>query len=232
MNDKFPIAETFHSIQGEGTFVGTPMHFVRLAGCSVGKPASTMLRTSAQGTEAFPILGSGKPAWACQTYDGRNFWCDTDFAKYSEATVEELLNDTWENHICLTGGEPLIHLKQFCRTNFFTKCRNAGKVVHLETSGTIVADLRVFNVWVTVAPKFGFLDEMLELADEIKILVDAKFHPDNLPPVVLQHPNVFLCPVNYLVEVDQTNVERCMFWLKRFPGWKMSFQAHKLLGMR
>lgn len=32
---KYPIVEVFHSLQGEGHFVGYPMAFVRLAGCSV-----------------------------------------------------------------------------------------------------------------------------------------------------------------------------------------------------
>lgn len=32
---KYPITEIFHSLQGEGHFVGYPMAFVRLAGCSV-----------------------------------------------------------------------------------------------------------------------------------------------------------------------------------------------------
>lgn len=33
---KYPIAETFYSLQGEGYWAGTPAFFVRLAGCSVG----------------------------------------------------------------------------------------------------------------------------------------------------------------------------------------------------
>lgn len=32
---KYPVVEVFHSLQGEGHFVGYPMAFVRLAGCSV-----------------------------------------------------------------------------------------------------------------------------------------------------------------------------------------------------
>jgi 7-carboxy-7-deazaguanine synthase len=33
-----PIVETFHSIQGEGTWMGTNAFFIRLAGCDVGCP--------------------------------------------------------------------------------------------------------------------------------------------------------------------------------------------------
>ncbi|MEO0541875.1 MAG: 7-carboxy-7-deazaguanine synthase QueE, partial [Cyanobacteria bacterium P01_A01_bin.105] len=34
----FPIVETFHSLQGEGTWAGTSAFFIRLAGCDVGCP--------------------------------------------------------------------------------------------------------------------------------------------------------------------------------------------------
>lgn len=33
-----PIVETFHSVQGEGTWMGTNAFFIRLAGCDVGCP--------------------------------------------------------------------------------------------------------------------------------------------------------------------------------------------------
>lgn len=32
---KYPVTSVFRSLQGEGHFVGYPMTFVRLAGCSV-----------------------------------------------------------------------------------------------------------------------------------------------------------------------------------------------------
>ncbi|MGK7880776.1 MAG: 7-carboxy-7-deazaguanine synthase QueE, partial [Crocosphaera sp.] len=31
----YPIVETFHSLQGEGTWTGTNAFFIRLAGCDV-----------------------------------------------------------------------------------------------------------------------------------------------------------------------------------------------------
>ncbi|MEQ9566054.1 MAG: hypothetical protein RLN85_09615, partial [Pseudomonadales bacterium] len=31
-----PLMEQFYTIQGEGTFQGTPAYFVRIAGCDVG----------------------------------------------------------------------------------------------------------------------------------------------------------------------------------------------------
>ncbi|KKK67234.1 hypothetical protein LCGC14_2956090, partial [marine sediment metagenome] len=107
---RLPVAEIFHSIQGEGQYAGTPMLFIRLAGCSVGKPqsaktsddwANTKISGSSLG-RAVPILRTSRTAWLCHTYDGRPFWCDTDFNKKLDATPEWLLSDCWEKHICLT----------------------------------------------------------------------------------------------------------------------------------
>lgn len=33
---KYPVMETFTSVQGEGAFSGVPSFFIRLAGCNVG----------------------------------------------------------------------------------------------------------------------------------------------------------------------------------------------------
>ena len=36
--DCLPVVETFHSVQGEGAWMGTNAFFIRLAGCDVGCP--------------------------------------------------------------------------------------------------------------------------------------------------------------------------------------------------
>src|SRR5580765_3107504 len=177
-----PIAETFHSIQGEGTWVGTPMHFIRLAGCPVGKKASAELRSSGD----FNVLA---PEWqrfgydnpnvsACKTWDGRAFVCDTDFSCHTYKTVDELIGETWEKHICLTGGEPLIHQKSLIEQGFFQQAFAKRIQVHIETSGTVELDHRLIHdnrLWIAVAPKWNFLSSMIRLASEIKFLVDENF---------------------------------------------------------
>src|SRR5271166_857052 len=217
---KLPIAETFHSLQGEGQWVGTPMFFIRLAGCPVGRPPSAVK------AQEFPILPTGEKAMACATWDGRQFWCDTDYNKHEERTVKSLLDECWEEHICLTGGEPLIHLKKLDQL-FHHKQR-----IHIETSGTVEADLSDTEAWLTCAPKINALDSMIKLSDELKLLVDARFHPDELTESMRNHKNVFLCPVNDINDVKLDNVERAMMWLQKFPHWRLSCQLHKFLRLR
>lgn len=230
---KLPIAETFHSIQGEGMWTGAPMHFVRLAGCTVGRPASASFRTNAKGVEPFPILPSGRTAWGCATFDGRAFWCDTDFNKYGELMVSEILKQTREKHICLTGGEPLMHLSRLREDDFFFRARERRIQIHIETSGTIeYSHDHLYGAWVTVAPKQGYLPRAIEMASEVKLLVDAKFTEETIPAEALRHRNVWLCPINGVLELDPHNVNRCLTLLDKFPHWRISVQLHKVLGVR
>lgn len=235
-----PIAEHFHSIQGEGSYVGTSMHFIRLAGCNVGKPnmATVFASGNQQEDKILPLLASGEKAFVCQSWDGRSFFCDTDFKSKQQLSVEALMEETWENHICLTGGEPLIHLEKLINFGFFEQARVNHKVVHIETSGTISLPSYILSlrddkvVWITVAPKFLAKAENLFFADEIKLLIDKDFVMNNVPETVLNHPNVYISPINYIDEVNRINVDYAMEVLKSRPDWQLSCQWHKFLGVR
>lgn len=166
----YPVAERFHAPQGEGLYAGTQMAFVRLVGCSVGQKV-------------------------CQA-------CDTDFDRMDKGKGGGLYEAhdivAWSNparHVCVTGGEPLDRdVRQLIDT-----ADRAGKLVHLETSGTRHPDWldaldqprpsgkhaiaypssatgqvswRWQPLWLTVCPKPGFLPEMVErVADEVKVII-------------------------------------------------------------
>ena len=100
------VIEIFDSIDGEGIFAGCLATFIRLAGCNL-----------------------------------RCLYCDTlyamDIANAKEMSVNEILNECKKignQHITLTGGEPLIHkdvdklINVLCNNGFF---------VNIETNGTI-----------------------------------------------------------------------------------------------
>jgi len=235
METDLPIAEIFSSIQGEGQWVGTPMLFVRLAGCNVGKPARAL-----KITDPFPILPTGKEASVCTSWDGRSFPCDTDYGmkfKATPQTIMGMLEDSGENHICITGGEPLLHHVQI--ENLFALANRADVMVHIETSGTIrpqplgtFKKLLLPGYWITCSPKINALDEMIIRADELKLLVDEGFNESRLTPAMSSHKNVFVCPINNISEVKHDNVERCLQLLKSHPNWRLSVQLHKFFGWR
>lgn len=101
----YPVADVFRSIQGEGHFVGYPMTFIRLAGCSVT---------------------------ACHI---RQECDEAPWKATFRADALELVSRVRELHpngiVCITGGEPTDHdLLPLAST-----LRDAGYRVHLETSG-------------------------------------------------------------------------------------------------
>jgi len=220
------------------------MHFVRLAGCSVGKPVGTVQLQGLHGqvggelthfisepVQVAPTLKTGTAAWLCHTYDGRPFWCDTDFNRHEIRSVQQVLDATWEDRICLTGGEPLVHIEKVRALVEHAELR--GKQIHVETSGTIDLpdDIREF-IWVSVSPKLGATEFMMHTANEIKLLVDAEFDLERVPAAVEEHFRVFVQPINDELAINYENFRLCLDILRARPHWRLSIQQHKQLGLR
>jgi 7-carboxy-7-deazaguanine synthase len=98
------VNEIFLSIQGEGRTMGLPTVFVRLSGCNLD----------------------------CS-------WCDTRYAE--EGGVDLSLEEVLERvkgfkvrHVCLTGGEPLLHAES---PTLISRLLDEGRHVTLETNGSI-----------------------------------------------------------------------------------------------
>jgi 7-carboxy-7-deazaguanine synthase len=223
-----PIAEHFHSYQGEGRWTGTPMHFIRTAGCSVGQHPEAVTWEIAKDNN-FPILKTGNTAYVCHTYDGRPFWCDTDFQKGEWLSVADLIDETWERHICLTGGEPFLLRDKL--PELFERAKLKGVQIHVETSGTI-AWLPPMPTWITVSPKVNYLKYMIGVADEIKLLVDKDFDYEKVPDDIKQRADVYVQPINNELSIDLDNLERCKNVTRIRPDWKISFQTHKFVNWR
>jgi organic radical activating enzyme len=226
-----PLAEHFHSIQGEGTFVGTTMHFIRVAGCCVGAKATHDFVTANRGT--IPILSNGRRGSKCQTYDGRYFTCDTDFALAEELSPEYLLRETYEEHICLTGGEPLAYANRPWMKELHEIAESRSITIHIETSGAIYVSNKFFeNDWIAVAPKRNVTPGMIKRANEIKLLIDESFKIENVPGMILNKKNIFLSPINDEHDVSLKNVSYALSILATHPSWRLSAQWHKFLGVR
>jgi 7-carboxy-7-deazaguanine synthase len=222
----YPIAEVFTSPQGEGCYAGQMQTFIRLAGCTVGKPYPKQVRDR----KGLPIYTE-----KCTLYDGREFACDTDYRRHEKLTSSAILEriPSGVDHVCITGGEPLMHDLSL----LITHLHGIGRTVHIETSGTIAIALDP-DVWVTVSPKMGVLWNMIERANELKILVNKDFNlrvplshdigSFDLTTLALRKP-VFLQPVNEEHTVNTDNLKRCMEWQKKYPQFRVCVQMHKVL---
>jgi 7-carboxy-7-deazaguanine synthase len=240
---RYPIAETFYSIQGEGVWTGTPMFFVRLAGCNVGKYVDADqfggvdvkdLSPMELITKDFPLL-QDRTHSVCTAHDGTRFLCDTDYHRaewMTPAQIDSLVHaiKPTPEHVVITGGEPFLYDLE----PLVAQLQDTGSDVHIETSGTkpIVG---MEGVWVTCSPKEGFLKENMLLVDEWKFLLGPKFTAkgvmDFLQDDECPSP-VYLQPINGVNEPDAAAVARTVELVKANPSWRLSAQLHKYLGAR
>jgi len=202
----YQIAEKFKSIQGEGMYAGTPMAFIRFVGCSVGKKT-------------------------CHA-------CDTDFEKMhsfrggGEFTPEQLMEWVGDyEHVCLTGGEPLDQ-----DLEPLIVLSREDVVLHIETSGTkSLANLPEGACWVCVSPKPGYLNESVEAADEVKVIVPGLGSGPDWPTLqdalrwAQMGKRVYLQPRNGRFDVDPVMLKVVQDAVINHPTLKLSVQLHKLL---
>lgn len=244
-NKVYPISELFTNPQGEGEYAGAMMGFIRLAGCTVGKPFP---KEYYQEVNRIYENGSSEkippqlPIYTeqCTLYDGRTFACDTNYKMSEKLSVHDIMKRIPLNiaHICITGGEPFMH----DLNPLVAAIDHRGATAHVETSGTINLgkafpsgdplrnhSIYAEDLWVTVSPKKGILLAMIARANEIKLLVDENFNVDDVPLAIQQHPLIYIQPVNGERTINAKNVKRVMELQKQFPNWRVSLQLHKVL---
>lgn len=224
----YPIAELFKAPQGEGTYSGTLMAFIRFAGCTVGKPYTQEERKV---LNIIPVYQE-----KCVAFNGTEFACDTNYKMSEKKTVDEIIAFIGDlEHVCLTGGEPLMH----DLNPLFEQLALNQKQVHIETSGTIFPEYlwpdhlhSDLNLWLTVAPKQGYLEDALSHADEIKLLIDGDTQEEDLRPFADYMDRVYLMSINNETMIIQSNIRRCLEWQQVFPEARIGIQLHKVIGTR
>jgi len=213
----YPINEVFYSIQGEGLHVGEPAVFIRLAGCNLDCP-----------------------------------FCDTQHTAAVQKTVGELFNDArnacaehgvdlLDSRIIVTGGEPLLHAD-----SFFFEAVNCWthKQVCIETNGTIAPDRRnqllSKKLDVTISPKTPpsrQVCEWLALRARPMTLKLLYIHKERTAFEQMVKDWLGFGFSNWYVQPcmgqdEEDNTHGAIAWVKKHPGWKLSVQVHKILGIR
>jgi len=106
--------EIFRSIQGEGVTAGTPSAFLRLALCNL---ACTWCDTT-------------------YTWDWRNHDYDREVMEVAVEEVEQRILALRQNHLVVTGGEPL--MQQATLAPLVQSLYSRGYCTEVETNGTLV----------------------------------------------------------------------------------------------
>ena len=207
----YRIKEIYFTKQGEGKNTGKDFVFVRFSGCNLwsGKEKN---RESA----------------ICK-------FCDTDFygidgingGIYEKKDLVKIIKSLWiadttPIRVVLTGGEPLLQLDD----ELIQELKKEDIYIAVETNGTIKAPKGLD--WICMSPKAD-TEIKLKSGSEIKIVYPQKdLDPKKFSD--LDFKNFFIQPMDS--KELESNVAMSIRFCMKNPEWRLSLQAHKILGIR
>lgn len=181
---------------------------------------------------------TGMPSWfiRLQGCSVGCSWCDTKHTWKSgvgQVSVDELVSEVPCNaaHVVVTGGEPY----EQDISHLITRLGASGKFVQVETSGAYETYGRC---WITVSPKAGrgVTESAQRMASEFKQVVSSEEDVRVLKDAwegrsdwlyMLQHGLVSLQPMDNDADLTKLCIELCKSY-----GFRLSIQAHKMIGVR
>jgi 7-carboxy-7-deazaguanine synthase (Cx14CxxC type) len=207
----YAVKEAFLTLQGEGVQAGSRAVFLRFAGCNLWS-GREQDRAAAQCT-----------------------FCDTDFVgtdgagggKFADAEaladhVAALWGEGAERRLAvITGGEPMLQLD----AALVDALHRRGFRVAVETNGTLPAVAGLD--WVCVSPKAG-TEVVQRTGDELKLVwPQAGLDPAELESWQFDH--FLVQPMD--CERREEAVEAAIRLAMERPNWRLSLQAHKVVGL-
>lgn len=209
----YSVKEMFLTLQGEGVHAGRRAVFVRFAGCNLwsGREvdrSSAICRfcdTDFVGTNG---IGGGKFATA---------------GTLADAVVSHWGKATERRFVVLTGGEPMLQVDDA----LVDALHAAGFTIAIESNGTIAAHPGID--WVCVSPKAGS-DVVQRHGDELKLV----WPQDGIDVDQLESwafANLLVQPMD-AVGLEAVNRDAAVAFAMARPGWRLSLQTHKMLGLR
>jgi 7-carboxy-7-deazaguanine synthase len=207
----YAVKEAFLTLQGEGAQSGSRAVFLRFAGCNLWS-----------GREA------DRAAAQC------NF-CDTDFVgtdgpgggKFTDADqladhVARLWGELPDDRlVVVTGGEPMLQLDEA----LVDALHDRGFRVAAESNGTLAATPGVD--WLCISPKAG-TDVIQRRGDELKLVWPQEgIEPAELEGWDFRH---FLVQPMDCAE-RQAAMDAAISLAMERPKWRLSLQAHKVVGL-
>jgi 7-carboxy-7-deazaguanine synthase len=207
----YAVKECFLTLQGEGVQAGSRAAFLRFAGCNLWS-----------GRE------QDRAAAQCS-------FCDTDFvgtdgegggkfagADELAAHVETVWSGGPERRlVVITGGEPMLQLDEA----LVGALHRRGFRVAAETNGTLPATPGLD--WICVSPKAG-TEVVQRQGDELKLV----WPQEGMDPVELEgwaFDHFLVQPMD--CQRRQEAIDAAIRLAMERPKWRLSLQAHKLVGL-
>ena len=160
-------------------------------------------------------------------------WCDTDFLTYDERTLESIVDEVLSyncNRVIFTGGEPAMQ----DLATIGSTLKEHGINLSIETNGTIPVDPVID--WICVSPKDQLYPNSKikqRSGDELKVVYCGQGLDlyDDLKQGFAHH---FIQPC--YIDTDSVEENGKSFQLveklvKESPGWRLSLQTHKWMGV-
>jgi 7-carboxy-7-deazaguanine synthase (Cx14CxxC type) len=203
--------EIFLTLQGEGAQAGRAAVFCRFAGCNLWS-----------GREA------DRASAVCR-------FCDTDFVgtdgagggRFPCATaLADAIAACWgpvpeRRFVVFTGGEPLLQLD----AALLDAVHARGFEAAVETNGTLPAPIELD--WICVSPKAG-AELVQRRGDELKLVYPQPgLDPASLTGLEFRH--FLLQPMDGPDRV--ANTRAAVAYCLAHPGWRLSVQTHKMIGI-
>ena len=208
----YAVKEAFLTLQGEGVQAGSRAVFLRFAGCNL---------------------------WSGREHDRAtaqcNF-CDTDFVgtdgpgggKFADAAslaahVDTLWADGGERKLTvITGGEPMLQLDKA----LIEALHDRGFRVAVESNGTIAATPGID--WLCISPKAG-TEVVQRSGNELKLV----WPQPGIDPADLEGWDFDHFLVQPMDCADRTaSYDAAIALAMERPKWRLSLQAHKVVGLR
>lgn len=185
-----------------------------------------------QGEGAF----TGTPSWFLRLggCDVGCVWCDVkeswDAEAHPRVSLDTIVQDAVESGrkvVVVTGGEPAMH----DLAPLTDALRAAGLRTHIETSGA--HPLTGSWDWVTLSPKKfkSCREEVYALADELKVVV---YHRSDMEWAA-EHAGKVRQDCALYLQPEWDKRDEATFWILSWiatrPGWRISLQTHKYIGI-
>jgi organic radical activating enzyme len=160
-------------------------------------------------------------------------WCDTDFLTYDERTLESVVEEVLSydcDRVIFTGGEPA--MQDLATIGLALK--GHGIDLSIETNGTIPVDPIID--WICVSPKDQLYPNTKikqRSGDELKVVYCGQ-ELDLYEELKQGFKHHFIQPC--YIESDTIEENGKSFQLveklvKESPGWRLSLQTHKWMGV-
>jgi 7-carboxy-7-deazaguanine synthase len=209
----YAVKEIFYTLQGEGAQAGRPAVFCRFAGCNLWS-----------GRE------EDRASAICRFCDTEFVGTDgTDGGRYADASaLAQRVAALWGaggsagRFVVLTGGEPLLQVD----TALIDALHAEGFEIAVETNGTLPAPAGLD--WICVSPKAGAPLQQLQ-GHELKVVVPQDGLDLNAL-AQLRFDHHWLQPMDN--PLRETNTRWAIAHCLRDPRWRLSVQAHKMIGIR